>query len=46
MKAKDTIEKAYGSIPKEITPYIDLNWVPTSRGVKYYWLLLVRKFTR
>ena len=40
---KDTIEKAYGGIPKEVTPYIELDFFPF-RGIKYYWLLLKRKF--
>ena len=44
MKVNDTLNKAYGNIPKEITPCFDIDyWVP---GVKYYWLFLVRKFTR
>jgi hypothetical protein len=46
MKVNETINKAYGNVPKEITPYFELDWIPTSRGVKYYWLKLVRKFTR
>jgi hypothetical protein len=46
MSSKEVLDRAYGSIPKEATPYIDLDWVPTFRGVKYYWLVLVRKFTR
>ena len=46
MNVKETLDKAYGSVPKEITPYFELDWVPTLRGVKYYWLMLVRKFTR
>ena len=45
MKSKDVLDRAYGSIPKETTPYIDLGWA-TPRGIKYYWLVLVRKFTR
>ena len=46
MKVNETLNKAYGNVPKEITPTFDLDWVPTWRGVKYYWLVLVRKFTR
>ena len=42
---KDTFEKAYGSIPKEVMPSFDFDISPW-RGVKYYWLLLVRKITR
>jgi hypothetical protein len=46
MNVKETLDKAYGSVPNEITPYFNMDWVPTRRGVKYYWLMLVRKFTR
>lgn len=46
MSQKETIERAYGSIPKEVSPYVDMNWVPTWRGVKYYWYVFTRKFTR
>ena len=45
MSQKDTIEKAYGSIPKEVTSLMEFNWVEF-RGVKYYYLKLVRFFTR
>ena len=46
MKVKETIDKAYGSIPKEATPWINLDWIVTPRGVKYYWLKFIRVFTR
>ena len=46
MNSKDVLDRAYGGIAKEPTPYIDLNWLPTRRGVKYYWLMIVRKLTR
>jgi hypothetical protein len=46
MKVKETIEKAYGNIPGEPTPWFNLDWVATPRGVKYYWLKLIRVFTR
>lgn len=46
MTRNEVIEKAYGNIPKDIGINFDLSWVPTPRGVKYYWLVLVRKFTR
>jgi len=39
-KAKEVLEKAYGSIPKEVGFYID---IPTLRGFKYYWLRLIRR---
>ena len=46
MSHKETIEKAYGSIPKEVDLNLNFDWVPTTRGIKYYWLRLVRYFTR
>jgi hypothetical protein len=47
MSQKDTIEKAYGNIPKEVSYSMDLfSWMPTPRGFKYYWYKLVRKVTR
>jgi hypothetical protein len=46
MNSKDVLERAYGNMPKEATPYMDLDWVPTRRGVRYYWLILLRKFRR
>ena len=46
MSGKDTIEKAYGSIPREVGFGLDMNWIPTFRGVKYYWYKLIRKVTR
>ena len=46
MTQKDTIEKAYGNVPKEIGWSLDIfDWAPT-RGIRYYWFLLKRKFTR
>ena len=42
---KDVFDKAYGNVPKEVSPVFDFDVSPF-RGVKYYWLLLVRKFTR
>jgi hypothetical protein len=46
MLGKDTINKAYGNVPKEVGFNFDMTWVPTIRGFKYYWLKLVRKVTR
>jgi hypothetical protein len=45
MKIKDTLDKAYGNIPRETTIIFDLNWV-TVRGIKYHWLKFKRYFTR
>jgi hypothetical protein len=46
MKSEDVLNRAYGNIPKEAIPYLEIDWLPTFRGIKYYWLLLIRKFTR
>jgi hypothetical protein len=47
MSSKETLNKAYGSIPKECTPYFDIiDIVPKMRGIKYYFLILLRKLTR
>ena len=46
MSSKETLTKAYGNVPKEPLPTFDLDWIPTTRGIKYYWLRLVRFFTR
>jgi hypothetical protein len=43
MSSKDTIEKAFGNIPKEVTPSLEFEFLPTFRGIKYYWLRLVRR---
>ena len=46
MSTNEVIEKAYGNIPKEVGINFDmLSFIPV-RGIKYYWLVLVRKFTR
>jgi hypothetical protein len=46
MSIKDTLEKAYGNVPKEPQIVVDLTWFPTWRGIKYYWHKLIRKVTR
>jgi hypothetical protein len=40
---KDTLQKAYGGIPKEVTPWVEFDFFPF-RGIKYYLLILKRKF--
>ena len=46
-KTDDVLERAYGGIPKECSPYIDVtSFVPTWRGIRYYWLKLIRKLSR
>ena len=46
MTTKEVLNKAYGNIPKEVGINFDmLSFIPV-RGIKHYWILLVRKFTR
>jgi hypothetical protein len=47
MSAKDTIEKAYGNVPKELPGSVNFfDFIPT-RPVKYIWLKwIVRKLFR
>ena len=47
MTQHDTLNKAYGNIPKEVSYGNDLfSWLPSPRGIKYYWIKLVRAVTR
>jgi hypothetical protein len=47
MSGKETLNKAYGNMPKEVGIGSDMfDWMPTWRGLKYYWHKLVRKVTR
>ena len=42
MSAEKIINKAFGSIPKEVSMHIGDNaWIPTVRGIKYYSILYV-----
>jgi len=43
---QSVINRAYGHIAREVNLSFDLNFLPTFRGVKYYWYVLVRKFIR
>ena len=45
-RQEDTLNKAYGSIPKEVGVTDIFDWLPTYRGVKYYWYKLIRRVTR
>lgn len=45
-KPKETLEKAYGNIPREVGLSANLAWFPTWRGIRYYWYRLLRKTTR
>jgi hypothetical protein len=42
----EVLQKAYGNMPKEVGVNLDMDWLPTWRGVKYYWYKLIRKVTR
>lgn len=47
MAPKETIDKAYGSIPKEVgMSNNSFDWLPEFRGLRYYWYKLIRKVTR
>lgn len=47
MSAEKIINKAFGSIPKEVSMHIGEDaWIPTIRGIRYYWVLFVRKLQR
>jgi len=43
---KETIDKAYGNMPREVGVNLDWDIVPGWRGFKYYWYKLIRKVTR
>jgi len=44
---KETLEKAYGHVPKEVVFAFDMSWMPTWRGVKYVWYKkVIRRLTR
>ena len=46
LKSEDVINRAYRNVPKEVSGFnMDLDSLPF-KGIKYYWLLLKRKFTR
>ena len=45
-KQEDTIARAYGNVPKEVGLNLDISFIPTWRGIKYYWYKLIRKATR
>jgi len=45
--SKEILDKAYGSMSKEVGFNVDLfYWMPTFRGIKYHWYKLVRSVTR
>lgn len=47
MSTKETLDKAYGNVPREVGFGDSLyEWLPTPRGIKYYWYKLIRFITR
>jgi hypothetical protein len=46
MSREEIINRAYGNMPKEVGFAGNWDFIPTWRGVKYYWHKLVRKVTR
>ena len=46
MSSKETLDKAYGNMPKEVGYNMSWDFIPTLRGVRYYWHKLIRKITR
>jgi len=47
MSRKDTLDRAYGNVPREIPdPFSIFDWLP-ARPIKYFWLKwIVRKIFR
>jgi len=45
-KQQDTIDKAYANIPKEVPGTYIWDWIPQTRGIKYFYLTLWRKIFR
>ena len=46
MSTKDTFDKAYGHVPREVNVSDIWGWIPTGRTFKYYYLRLIRSLTR
>jgi len=45
-KQEDTLNKAYGNMPREVCYNSNWDLLPGWRGIKYYWYKLIRKVTR
>jgi hypothetical protein len=45
MSSKEVIDRAYGSVPRELPGQFSLD-LPPLRGLRYYFLKFLRKFTR
>jgi hypothetical protein len=45
-KTKETLDKAYGNVPKELPGNVVWDDLFPIRGIKYYCIVLWRKFAR
>ena len=45
-KQEDVLNRAYGNVPREVGYTYDWSFMPTWRGIRYYWHKLIRKITR
>ncbi len=46
MNSKDTIEKAFANVTKDVSNPNLFDWIQPGRSLKYYYLTLIRFFTR
>ena len=46
MNSKDTIEKAFANVVKEVSNPNMFDWIQPIRGIRYYYLKLRRLLTR
>ena len=46
MNSKETLEKAFANITREVGNPYSWDWIQPVRGVKYYYLTVMRYFTR
>jgi len=42
-KQDDVLKRAYGNVPKEVGYNMTWDFLPSLRGVRYYWHKLIRK---
>ena len=45
-KRQETFERAYGNVPKEVSSEGLWDWIPSFRGVKYFYHKIRRYITR
>ena len=46
-KREDVMNRAYGNVPKDVPNLFDFgDFIPSPRGVKYWFIRLIRWFTR